>query len=290
MKWPSGVGDFCFKTYFRKPLDSAVPTNNAQMHTAVSGVDVPVWEVGDSWTYEEHSSTFVYNTNGTYYSRNFFNCTTTYTVLETTAEHYTVKMTSKNGQGWWTYGPYRFKYTQFTKHHQDFQIRKTDLAEVQSIYEFKGPVLWFVGKIGLPLPAQLQVTGERYNDPPLTLMPFPLTAGTNGTLTRVHQTGFQKLQLYWGLVTIYDIPDISGYLGPNKYTCEMADITVPAGSYNAFNVTGTYTAGGIHDYWRTYFIPEIGNFAKQSINIDYDASGKPWWINEVELVSTTYTP
>ena len=70
----------------------------------------------------------------------------------------------------------------------------------------------------------------------------------------------------------------------------MANITVTAGNYNSFNVTAVHDSGGIHDYWRSYYVPEIGNFVKRSINIDYDSSGKPWWIDELELISTTYTP
>ena len=255
-----------------------------------SSVDVPVWKKGDSWTYEEHRAQFTYNTNGTSHSIFYFNCTTTYAVTDTTGDNYTVKMTSKNNQGRITIGSFRCKFTQFYKYSQELQIRKTDLAEAQSMYQWKGPVFWLIGKIGLPLPAQSQTKGENINTPPMTLMPFPLTAGTNGSLPEIHHTGFEKASLYWGLYLLEDIPEVSWYTGPCTYTCEMANITVPAGTYDAYNVSAIHNAGGKHDYWRTYYVPEIGNFAKQSLNIDWDTTGKPYWIQEINLVSTTYTP
>jgi len=256
-----------------------------------SSVDVPVWEKGDSWTYEYHHSAFGYHTNGTIHMIFYLNWTMTYTVTDTTGDNYTVKWTSKNTQGRMTIDSFRVKLTPFTKYTIECQVRKTDLADVHGTYQLKGPVIWLRGKIGLPLPAQFHIIGEYLLTPPMTLMPFPLVAGTNGTLPQIHHTGYEKASLYWGLIPVYDYPEVSWYTGPCTYTCEMENITVPKGTYEAYNVSAIHNFGGAgHDYWRSYYVPEIGNFAKQSINIDWDSSGKPYMIANIVLVSTTYTP
>jgi ribosomal protein L33 len=255
------------------------------------GVDVPVWEKGDSWTYEYHHSAFNYNTNGTSSMVFYLNCTITFIVTDTTGENYTVKTTTKNTEGRMIIGLFKVKLTRFTKLSEEYKVRKTDLANVQDTYQIKGPVIWFRGKIGLPIPAQYHITGEEILTPPMTLMPFPLIAGTNGTLPQIHHIGYEKLSMYWGLISIYDYPEVSWYTGPCTYTCKMENITIPKGTYEAYNVSAIHNFGGAgHDYWHSYYVPEIGNFVKYSFNIDWDSTGKPYAIRNLELVSTTYTP
>jgi hypothetical protein len=299
---PGEPDDFCFKTYFRKPLDISVPKNNENLinpsthvnmkekiQPTSASVDVPVWVKGDSWTYELHSQCFTYNPNGTYYSTCFENMTETWTVTDVTDNNYTLQIIDKNISGKFFYGPYRWIFTKFMKLTGEDILRKTDLAEIQNLWVFKGLVRWLIGKINLPIPAQLTVSTLSKYSPPNTLVPFPLTAGTNGTLPNVHTTGYQKCTLYWGLRVAYNLPNVSGDTGSRKYTCEMENITVPAGTYNSFNVSVTYNSGVIHNYWRSYYVPEIGGFAKRSIHIDWSYN-KPYLIQEYELVSTTYTP
>jgi hypothetical protein len=273
-------------------LVSATNTINIQEKTKPKNcyVDVPVWTKGDSWTYLDSRSQFTYNPNGTAYTKFFFNCTTTYTVTDTTGDYYTVKMASKENQGRLTQESIRLIFTPFYKFSQEIKIRKTDLAWISNTYQWKGPVFWLIGSIGFPIPAQEQCIGENINTPPMTTMPFPLVVGKNGTLPQIHHTGFEKASLYWGLRVLEDIPNVSWYTVPFTYTCQMTDITVPAGNYSAFNVTAIHNSGNEHDYYQTYYVPEVGNFAKQSFNLDWDMSGRPYWTEEIKLVSTTYTP
>jgi hypothetical protein len=252
-----------------------------------SSVDVPVWEKGDSWTYNEHYINQFYTTNGTLSLIWYHNCTSTYTVTDTTGENYTVKLTSTNNEGGQK-GWIRLKYTPFTKLSGEFIFRKTDLAYIHDSYTEKGFVLWLIGKIGLPILAQFSDTWGNSYTPPAIIFPFPLTAGTNGTLPNVSYVGHEKSSFYWGLIKLID-GDYSGYNAEQNYTCEMANITVPAGSYNSYNVSAESTPGGGYSSSWSYYAPEVGWFVKQSI-YNEDENERPGFISECELVSTTYTP
>ena len=282
-------GDLCFKTYFRKPLDSSVLTNNEQMSPAAYGVDVPVWEVNDSWTYNEQYVNHLYNANGTLWYLFYHNCTSTYTVTDTTGDNYTVKMTSTNNEGKVTIGSIHLKFTKFTKFTCEYKLRKTDLALVRESWQEKGPVFWLLFNI-VPIPAQYTDAWEYIYSIPDVTFPFPLTAGTHGPLPNASCTGHEKCSLYWGLITLFNWPDLYGYSGDQNYTCEMANITVPAGTYDAYNVSTESTYGLGHLSGWSYYVPEVGWKAKQIISADADTSGNPGYTIKSELVSTTYTP
>lgn len=260
------------------------------IHTTAKNAEVPVWAVGDSWTYEEQWSQFTYYPDGSYYFRCYQNCTTTYTVTNTAGDNYTVKMTSKNIQGNIAIGVFRWIFNPFIKYNRELRIQKTDLAEVNRTYESKGPVSFFVGKIRLPIPAQFQVYEKEMFTPPLILMPFPLVQKTNGTLPLINHTGYYRISLYWGLLPLLNRPEFRYSTGPFTYSCEMATIEVPAGTYDAYNVTILQNEGGKHDSWQSYYVPEIGNCVKRSIHMDWHNTEKPYCIQEMQLVSTTYIP
>jgi hypothetical protein len=256
--------------------------------TTSSGVDVPVWNPGDSWTYNENYINHGYKEDGTLSMLWYHNCTSTYEIIDSTGDHYTVKMTSTNNEGSLMIGRIRLKYTPFTKLTGEISIRKTDLAWISESWTEKGFVLRLFGKIGLPFPAQFSDTWGHTYTPPLLILPFPLTAGTTGTFPNSTLEGHEKMSLYWGLIKIID-SDYSGYSGEQNYTCEMADITVPAGNYDAYNVSVESTFGTEQTLLWTYYAPEAGWYAKQTYYEEYDI-GKPGWIFRCELVSTTYTP
>jgi len=255
-----------------------------------SSVDVPVWKKGDSWTYnEQYNEQYLnhgYTENGTLWMLWYHNCTSTYTVTDTTGDNYTVKMTSTDNEGRLTWGTMRLKFTPLTKLTCEFKLRKTDLACIHDSYTEKGFVftlIWF----NIPFPAQFSdIWGNSYT-PPAIVFPFPLTAGTNGTLANYSWAGHEKISLYWGL-KMWDV-DYSGYSGDQNYTCEMANITVPAGTYDAYNVSAESTAyGGYSSSW-SYYAPQVGWWVKQYIYSE-DENGRPTNGYKCELVSTTYTP
>ena len=68
----------------------------------------------------------------------------------------------------------------------------------------------------------------------------------------------------------------------------MANITVPAGNYDAYNISTDVYFGSAHNYTRAYYVPEVGYYAKWTSRHDWNASGMPAQIQEFNLVSTTY--
>jgi hypothetical protein len=254
-----------------------------------SMVDAPVWKKGDSWTYQVHEI-ILNGHHGNYTLAVYNDCTQTYTVTDTTGDNYIIKVTSKNLVGNASYilsgHLYRFKFTKLTRWTMEFHLRKTDLALVYEWWQWKGFVFWLYGKIGLPLPAQYELVVNHTYSPPMIYMPFPLTPGTNGTLPNSQGAGTGKCSLYWGYITLFSGPDIINSR-PLHYTCEMTNITVPAGHYDAYNVSETYS---LYAYYRSYYVPEVGNFAKRSVKTDYGYTSWLTFIQEMDLVSTTYTP
>jgi hypothetical protein len=257
--------------------------------TIATGVDVPIWTVGDSWTYNEQYKQIWYKTNGDENFIYYHNCTSTYSVTDDTGDSYKVKLTSKNNEGSLTVGIYRLKFTPSTKLTQEMEFRKTDLAYVGTFKnQEKGFVFLLLGKINLPIPAQYSDTFESILTPQV-FIPFPLTAGTNGTLPSFNVTGHEKMSLYWGLIKLIE-GDYSYYYPEFNYNCKMTSITVPSGTYNAYNVSMDEYFGSSHNYSWTYYEPQVGFYVKQLVHNDWEASGKPTQHYNFELVSTTYTP
>ena len=254
-----------------------------------SGVDVPVWKKGDSWMYKDHQVQFAYKKDGTVWYSVFFNYNETDTITDDTGGNYTMKITITNDQCRETWGSFRLEYTPLTKFTWEIILRKTDLALVSQSYQIKGLVFWLIGKINFPIPAQFSNTNEWTNTPPSVVFPFPLTAGTNGTIANSSYTGHQKVSLYWGLIKLFKA-DYSGYSGKQNYTCKMANISVPAGTYDAYNVSVESTYGLGHSISWSYYAPEAGYYVKQYIDDSWNETGKPGYFYESELVSTTYTP
>ena len=97
-----------------------------------------------------------------------------------------------------------------------------------------------------------------------------------------------KMSLYFGLIKLID-GDWSDFEYPARdYICEMASITVPAGTYDAYNISRDM--GSAQNFSYTYYVPEVGFHAKYFAHSELDDSGKPVMNCKHELVSTTYTP
>jgi hypothetical protein len=251
-------------------------------------VDVPIWDVGGKMTLKEQYINHGYLEDGTLVWLWYHNCTSIYTVTDATGENYTVKMTSTKHTGSSMFGPIRLKYTPFIKFTAEFKMRKTDLAYCHESYTEKGFVFWLIGNMGLPLPTQFRNTWGGSYPAPNTQLPFPLVAGTNGTMANWSILGHMKASLYWRLIKIVDL-DYFVDSGEQNYTCEMATITVPAGTYNAYNVSVESTYGLGHFITWSYYVPEAGWLGKQYW-CQEDENGRPTWIYKCELVSSNYTP
>ncbi len=251
-----------------------------------TSVDVPVWKKGDSWTYNYHRAEYRYNGSTLWY-RLYYNASFTQTVTDDTGGNYTLKITSKNSEGRAYIGSYRLKFTALTKWNEELNLRKTDLALIRDVSQIKGLVFWLIGGI-LPFPAQYQQGGTASFITPEVFLPFPLTVG-DGALPGCSYTLEEKCTLYWGLITLFNNPTQTITQSVLPYHCEMTNITVPAGTYNAYNVSVDFPVGMHGHYsWVQYFVPETGYNAKWYVHYTL-GGGQPVQDLLVELVSNTYT-
>jgi len=250
------IGIFVFMLMIATAIVSATTVKEINIETTSNEVDVPVWKVGDTWTYNEHYNEIAYRDDGTPGLIWYHNCTSNYTLTKLT---------------------------------QELEHRKTDLAYMRWFHQEKGFVFWLLGRIGFPIPAHFSLATEASFSPANELIPFPLTAGKNGTFPSFTITGHSKVSLYFGLIKLSD-SDFSYDVPAQDYMCEMANITVPAGTYEAYNVSTDFYFGSAHNYSYDYYVPEVGYFVKLLSHNDWDDSGKPALNYHHELISTTFKP
>lgn len=282
------IGIFVCMLLIATAIVSATSVKEENIETTSYDVDVPVWKVGDSWTYNERYNQFGYREDGSLGLVWYLNCTSTVTVIDDTGDTYSLKLKSKNIEGRLNVGPYRLKFTPFTKLTQELVHRKTDLAYVRVFHQERGLVLWLIGRIGIPIPAYYNDVEESSYTPANEIIPFPLTAGKNGTFSSFMSSGYIKSSLFFGLIKLV-WGEWSDFENPaTDYTCEMANINVPAGNYDAYNISTDM--GSAQNFSYIYYVPEVGSYAKYSAHSELDDSGKPVANFEHELVSTTYTP
>jgi hypothetical protein len=260
----------------------------AKTVTVGGAVDAPVWKKGDSWTFNYHRIINYYN-GSTLWRKQNYNCTMTLTVIDDTGDNYTAKLTSKNNEGSETIGSFQLKYTKSTKLNCDSIYRKTDLGGLYETDQMKGPVIWLIGG-KLPFPAQYQYRSTWTYTPAWAWLPFPFSAGISGTVPAYQGTLEEKCALYWGLITLFNHPSAPFTQGTLPYQCAMANVTVPAGNYNAYNVSVDFPVGmhGHYSWWQ-YYVPDVGYNVKMYV---YYTLGGGQLAQDIryELVSTTHTP
>lgn len=214
-----------------------------------------------------------------------------------------MKMTSTNNEGsqitslWGKNFLINFlmNYTKFTILTGEFTLNKTDLSYFRSSYTesgfvWQGLLKLHLLKIPLFIPWHWNMSWVTLNTPSRIVFPFPLTAGTTGTLANYSWITDEVDWLLWGLIGPIHISYPQGHYGEQQYTCEMEEIAVPAGTYSTYNVTIESTGPPlVHELTCSYYSPEIGWMVKQYNNYQNE-TGKSGYTYKGELVSTTYTP
>ena len=96
--------------------------------------------------------------------------------------------------------------------------------------------------------------------------------------------------MFWGLIPVSAQDDIEWQTGEVEYTCISDSITVPAGTYDVFNITGILPFGDDgQDIYRSHYAEDVGNVAKSLTHIEF-ITEETYYNMELELVSTTYEP
>lgn len=258
--------------------------NKAIKTTSYETDDVPVWEVGDSWTYEIER-TVRSDPNGT------MNATGTgdlvLTVVDDTGDYYTLEGIANHISMIGNIGKIGIKSSRIAKTIVDLVVRKSDLAISSHNIVSKGIIFMKLGPIPIPFPIQMGDYRNSKFTPDRPTLPFPLFDGKNGNYSSVLTEEEWATTLFWGLINLGS-GNNSWYTAANDYTCTAEQITVPAGTYDVYNVAWS----SIHfpNELFFYYNSTVGNVVKQTITMYFGDSLVWWQKQEYQLISTTYTP
>ena len=240
--------------------------------------DVPIWEVGDEWTYyfnELKTRELILSLSGDL----------TLKVVEDTGASYILEAVT-NPQGYFEFGNIKLKTTRLTSYAMTLKIRKADLGLENYKERIKGLLLLTIGSFKIPIPIQFEGYVNVDFEPTWNIIPFPLYEGKNGHLSSVefwHTKCF--VHMFWGLIPIYPEFKESFPVTEVPYTCSQEQMTVEAGTFDSYNVTAEWFEGS---KFISYYSEEVGNVVKEII---YVRSG--WGVNHavtLELKDWSKTP
>ena len=250
-----------------------------------NSADVPIWEVGDTWTYKasyyesDINETLVFTLEGE----------VTYEVIDDTGDFY-ILVGSGRPLGIIQYGNIGLRTSRFSSASFELKIRKSDLSLVYNHQLLKGICWLTLGGIPLPIPIQIKGSKNSNFSPDWELIPFPLFDGKTGTIGSIELTEESSTTLFWGLVVLSE-GNGSWNTGNLDYTVTEEQITVPAGTYDVYFVEVIYPPPNIDDYYNGYYCEEFGNSIKQSIKIVFGQDPEKTYLTyDLELISTTYSP
>ena len=263
------------------PISALNKENIPNIKPISKGADVPVWEVGDSWTYHveyyesDENGTLVFTISGSL----------TFEVTDDSGDYYIVEGSGRP-RGIITYGNIGLRTSLLAKTSFELKMRKSDLGFEYANYDLKGICWLTLGGIPLPIPIQIYAYKNTEFNPTTSIIPFPLSDGKTGTIPSIEFTIDSKSTLFWGMIELSGGINTWG-CGNLDYTVTEEQITVPAGNYDVYTIEAENTN---EDHYNSYYCEEIGNVAKESILIHQGHSDEVYLSMELELEETTYTP
>ncbi len=254
-------------------------TYKQELSGTSNDVDVPIWKVGDEWTYN-----FIQSCS---YQVNYsFSGDLTLKVVEDTDDSYILEANTRP-HGSFNLGSFALITTRLTSLSVRLQMRKVDLALENFIYRIKGFLFLTIGSITLPVPIQVEGNFYAEFDPSWVIIPFPLYDGKYGMLSGteiLHENIY--MDLFWGLISVYGPQNYSYPYPPLPYTCIEDQITVEAGTFDVYNVSAEWMDGS---RFVSYFSEEVGNVAKEVILRPY-GGGRVQYSLILELKDWNYIP
>jgi hypothetical protein len=264
-------------------LVSAINVNKTNSKPMLYDADVPIWEVGDSWIYKweqrvrsDLNETMAYTTT----------CDLIYTVVDDSDGYYTLEGIGESASTIGNIGKLGLKNSRIYTSTYDLVLKQSDLSVSSAHLYAKGIMFIVLGSIVIPFPIQVAVWRNSEFSPHRQIFPFPLYDGKNGSVPSVLTTEDWGTTMFWGLIEA-DVGNNSWWSAAHNYTCMADQTTVPAGTYDVYNVTWSSDFGNklIFHYNST-----VGNIVKSSVVMFHGAYHDWWMIQKQELISTTYTP
>ena len=265
-------------------LVSAVNVNQKNITPTLFDADVPIWEVGDSWTYDINKTI-----------RSDLNETMKYvltgdiilSVKDDTGDYYILEGVGESISILGNIGKLNLRSSRIITVNIEMVVKKADLAISSYNFMFKGIVFIVLGPIILPFPIQLHEWRDSTFTPDQPVLPFPLFDGKNGTLISALIDEEWGLTMFWDLISI-DTGDVSWHSTFNDYTCTATEVTIPSGTYDVYKVSDYAQGGGNHI--DLYYNATVGNVVEIYFKM-YNGDWHDWWlIQKLRLKSTTYTP
>jgi hypothetical protein len=271
---------------------SAINVNvEEKTQTTASEADVPLWKVGDTWTYDAHIymaaspnviDDMVLDVRGELVLE----------VSEVTGETYQLTGLMKPLTGTVDIpGNLGFRLTRISSFTSNLEIQKTNLSLRHHDYTMKGICLLTLGPIPLLIPIQMQTYKKTEFGPMWEILPFPLYDGKTGDYDNSTYNEEWKTTMFWGLIPIASgTSNYSWVGGEAPYNCKADSITVPAGTYDVYNVSCYLDFGtGGQDYYFSNYAEDVGNIVSGIYNLDFGNGNTAFFI-ELGLKSTTYEP
>jgi len=268
---------------------SALDKENNSTPTPISA-DVPVWKMGDSWTYDaRYYQTAPPNTTIELVWDGSFELT--FEVIDDTGGMYNLQGKAKPVQGTFDLpGKIDMKTSRFSSFDTTIKVYKSNLSIIENEYMFKAILFLKIGPIILPIPIQTQTYMLTKFEPAFELLPFPLYDGKTGYIPKSTLNQSLDMNMFWGIIPVLSLTDNEGWVGNATYECIYESITIPSDTYDVYNVTSSVKFGEYgEDWYRSYYCEDIGNIVKCAYNIDRD-DGNTAVLWEMELLSTTSTP
>ncbi len=274
------IGIFvCILVFYSTTIPVTSITEKIDVRTASTDAGVPIWEVGDEWTYhyvESRTLDPAYSFSGDF----------TYKVVGDSGDSYILEASTKP-HGAFDLGNIGLKTTIFSRLTMRLQLRKADLGLENFKEEIKGIWKLAIGPVTLPIP--IQILG-RYNvefDSTWIIMPFPLYDGKYGNLSSVEILHINDtLHLFWGLILAYGPINDAIPIGPIPYTCYEEEITIEEETFNTYNISAVWMEGS---RFVSYYSEEVGNVVKIVIHL-LNAGKKSIYSNILEIKNWNYTP
>ena len=248
--------------------------------------DVPTWQIGDSWTYTVNDFTFDYEVGG---QKIYFDGSIddfTWTVADTSGSTYTIDFTGKLNCDYEVYlssssltlyvtGTIKDTLTQMTG---SIIFTKENLEIIDMNAEIRGITAGKISPIPFALPLPFKVTVDADLSQNFPLFDFPLSSGKFWSMPNIVTTVKVSAGGIFGLINI-PITFTTEYPWlPLAFHCvNTQDITVEAGTFNAYKIESTF-----FDMFEYYYAPSVGNLVKIDATMPYgDVSA--------ELKSTNYS-
>jgi hypothetical protein len=286
---PDDVVQNCNMTYAKRisRLMLATLASLAQSYQEKSPVDIPIWKVGDQWTYRMD----FYLDFGTFNKQIFYGTSNrlVYTVVKDSGDDYVLNF--KGPFSGWIKADFipiaSMRITKLSKVTGNLIVQKSNLAIKEYSIKINGISFPMIGKIPIVSPIPYKVATSVKFSPAFCILPFPIYDGKYGNLpdcVQNHTSAY--ISFLFGKLLKFDFP--YDYIVTNlPYRCEKELITVPAGTYDTCKVS----IGLVEQPIESYYAPEVGNIVKFRIwECKWAFPNEPEWEIEQELLSTIYTP